>query len=136
MCTRKIHYAAAIAGVMVLGLSEGVGACDWSCREAGRKAGREAGREAELGLRRTGPTYGYRAFVAAPRRALPSRPDLRAVPPTPGGNTTLDPPGFMSAQGILETPVTTRGPTLLNPGGYAYGYNSPGAVAPRARRSR
>jgi hypothetical protein len=42
----------------------------------------------------------------------------------------------MSAQGILETPVTSRGPTLLNPGGFAYGYHPSGAVAPRCRRLR
>src|SRR5262245_7030048 len=125
MCTHKIHYVAAVAGIMVLGLSDGVAACDWSCRQA------------ELGLRRPAPSYGYRAYLAPPRPApLPSRRALQAVPPPPGGNTTMDPPGFMSAQGILETPVTSRGPTLLGPGGYAYGYYSSGAMAPRARRSR
>jgi hypothetical protein len=122
MRTRTIHYAA-LAGVMVFGLSEGVAACGWSCRDGAP------------GLRRTGPSYGYRAYLAPARPApLPSRQALRAVAPPPGGNTTMDPPGFMSAQGILETPVTTRGPTLLNPGGFAYGYNAPGA--PRARRTR
>ena len=121
MRTRTIHYAA-LAGVMVFGLSESAAACGWSCRDAAP------------GWRRTGPSYGYRAYLAPPRRALPSRQALRAVPPVPGGNTTMDPPGFMSEQGILETPVTTRGPTLLNPGGFAYGYNPPGA--PRGRRTR
>jgi len=121
MRTRTINYAV-LAGLMSLGLTESVSACDWSCRDAA------------LGLRRTGPSYGYRAYFG-PRRPLASRRDLQAVPPTPGGNTTLDPPVYMSAQGILESPVSTRGPTLLNPGGFAYGYTS-GTVAPRARRSR
>jgi hypothetical protein len=119
MRTRTINYAV-LAGIMSLALSQSVAACDWSCRDAA--------------WRRAGPSYGYRAYVAPRRPApLPSRRDLLAVPPTPGGNTTLDPPVYMSAQGILESPVATRGPTLLNPGGFAYGYSS---GAPRARRAR
>jgi len=119
MYTRTIRYAA-LVGVMVLGLPESTFACGWSCRDAAP------------GLRRPAPSYGYRAYLAPRPKPLPSRGALRAVPPPPGGNTTLDPPGYMSAQGILETPVTTPGPTLFNPG-FAYGYNPPGA---RGRRSR
>ena len=124
MHTRTIRYAA-LVGVMVLILPERTLACGWSCRDAAP------------GLRRPAPSYGYRAYLAQHGRH-PFQADESCEPyhRRPRGNTNLDPPGFMSAQGLLETPVTSRGPTLLNPGGFAYGYNPPGAVAPRGRRLR
>jgi hypothetical protein len=84
------------------------------------------------------PTYGYRGYgyrgYLAPRpiAPLPTRRALRNVPPVPGGSTTLDPPGLMSEQGILESPVPGPGPSLF--GGPVYGYSAVGA--PRWRRSR
>jgi len=87
MHTRTIRYAA-LVGVMVLILPERTLACGWSCRDAAP------------GLRRPAPSYGYRAYLAQHGRH-PFQADESCEPyhRRPRGNTTLDPPGFMSAQG-------------------------------------
>jgi hypothetical protein len=112
----------AVAG-LILGLfsSEPAGACDWGCRDA----------------RRPAPVYGYWALRApAPQARLPTRSELRTVVPVPGGNTTLDPPGYMSAQGILESPIPSgRIPPLFGASGPVYGYSAMGNRPRRARRS-
>lgn len=110
----------AVAG-LILGLSssEPAGACDWGCRDA----------------RRPALVYGYWPSPA-PQRRLPTRSELRTVVPVPGGNTTLDPPGFMSAQGILESPIPSRRiPPLFGASGPVYGYSAIGNRTRRARRS-
>ena len=59
MRTRTIHDAA-LAGVLVLGLSESVGACDRSCRDAAQGPAQD----------RAG--YGYRAYLAPTTVGSPS----------------------------------------------------------------
>ena len=83
-------------------------ACGWWCGEdpAGhRRAFRGYG------------YYGYQAFVPARRPVrLPSRAYLANTPPVPGGPTTLDPPGLMTTQGILESPVPSPGRNIVRRG--------------------
>jgi hypothetical protein len=102
-------------------------ACGWWCGEdpaGNRKAFRGYG------------YYGYQALVPARRPArLPSRAYLANTPPVPGGPTTLDPPGLMTTQGILESPVPSPGSTVFGGGG-PYGYSNLGWAASRPRRAR
>jgi hypothetical protein len=123
----RAHHVCLQLFVLALALSPWEGpppaACDRWCSERA------------LAKRFAAPTYGYRAYLAPrPIAPLPTRRELRNVLPTPGGNTTLDPPGFMSAQGILESPVPTPGATLFGSGSPVYGYSTVGA--PRWRRLR
>jgi hypothetical protein len=117
------------AGVLLLLLGgTPAAACGWWCGEdpaGNRRAFRGYG------------YYGYQAFVPARRPVrLPSRAYLANTPPVPGGSTTMDPPGLMTTQGILESPVPGPGPTLLGGGGPVYGYSNPGWAASRPRRAR
>ena len=117
------------AGLLLLLLSgTPAAACGWWCGEdpAGhRRAFRGYG------------YYGYQAFVPARRPVrLPSRAYLANTPPVPGGPTTLDPPGLMTTQGILESPVPSPGRTLFGGGGPVYGYSNLGWAASRPRRAR
>jgi hypothetical protein len=100
-------------------------ACGWWCGED------------RAGNRRAFRGYGYQAFVPArPPARLPSRAYLANTPRVPGGSTTMDPPGLMTTQGILESPVPSPGPTLLGGGGPVYGYSDFGSAASRPRRAR
>ena len=95
-------------------------ACGWWCRSEAPSYGRAS------------RSYGYQAYLA--RRPTPrplSRAQVLSTPPVPGGRTTLDPPGIMTMQGILESPIPTTGPTLFGSGGPQYAYS-----APRSRRWR
>jgi hypothetical protein len=98
--------------------------------------GRSCGSEAPS-YGRAFRSYGYQAYL--PRRPAPrplSRAQVLNTPPVPGGSTTLDPPGLMTTQGILESPVPGPGPSLIGPGGSQYGYSGRALPAPRSRRWR
>jgi hypothetical protein len=100
-------------------------ACGWWCGSEASHAGRAS------------RFYAYQAY-------LPKRPALRplsraqvlATPRVPGGPTTLDPPGLMTMQGILESPVPSTGPTLFGSGAPQYAYSGMASHSPRARRAR
>ena len=112
-------------GLLVILLSSvPAGACGWRC-------------DGSPGSRRfTGP-YGYQAYIPArPRVRFPSRAVLANTPRVPGGSTTLDPPGLMTTQGILESPIPGPGPTLLGSGGPVYGYNPFGPAKVKRHRPR
>jgi hypothetical protein len=89
-------------GLLVILLSSApAGACRWRCDD-------------RLGNTRGKGIYGYQAYIPTrPRVRMPSRAALANTPPVPGGSTTLDPPGLMTTQGILESPIPGPGPTLL-----------------------
>jgi hypothetical protein len=110
-------------GLLVILLSSGpAGACGWRCDD-------------RFGNWRAKGPYGYQAYSPArPRVRSPSRAVLANTPPVPGGSTTLDPPGLMTTQGILESPIPGPGPTLLGSGGPVYGYYPVGSA--RAKRHR
>jgi hypothetical protein len=111
-------------GLLVLLSSEPAGACGWRCDEI-------------PGNRRAQGSYGYQAYIPArPRVRIPSRAVLANTPPVPGGSTTLDPPGLMTTQGILESPIPGPGPTLLGSGGPVYGYNPVGSAKVKRYRPR
>ena len=114
------------AGLLLLLLgATPAAACGWWCGED------------PAGNRRAFRGYGYQAFVPARRPVrFPSRAYLANTPPVPGGPTTLDPPGLMTTQGILESPVPSPGPTLFGGGGPVYGYSNLGWAASRPRRAR
>ena len=124
MCTEGWRGAIVLAVTLLLmGASVlPAEACGWWC-----------GSERSYG--RAARSYGYQAY-------LPRRPALRPLsraqvlntPPVPGGRTTLDPPGLMTTQGILESPIPGPGPSLFGPSSPQYAYV--GAAAPRARRWR
>jgi hypothetical protein len=100
-------------------------ACGWWC-------GSEASH-----ARGVSRLYAYQAYL--PKRPVQrplSRAQVLATPPVPGGRTTLDPPGLMTMQGILESPVPSTGPTLLGSGAPQYAYSGMGSHGPRARRAR
>ena len=90
----------------------------------------------EAGYRRPARVYGYRApLPQRPAQRPLSRAQVANTPPPPGGSTTLDPPGLMTTQGILDSPVPASGPTLFGPGSAVYGYSGY-ASPPRSRRWR
>ena len=112
-------------GLLVMLLSSvPAGACGWRCDD-------------RLGNGRGKGIYGYQAYIPArPRVRIPSRAVLANTPPVPGGRTTLDPPGLMTTQGILESPIPRTGPTLLGSGGPVYGYNPVGSAKVKRYRPR
>ena len=112
-------------GLLVILLSSAPAwACGWRCDEI-------------PGNRRAKASYGYQAYIPArPRVRIPSRAGLANTPPVPGGSTTLDPPGLMTTQGILESPIPGPGPTLLGSGGPVYGYNPVGSAKVKRYRPR
>ena len=79
-------------------------------------------------------SYGYRATLPPRPRPL-TRAQIAATPPPPGGSTTLDPPGLMTTQGILESPVPSTRPALFGSSSPVYGYSAYRS-APRLRRRR
>jgi hypothetical protein len=82
-------------------------------------------------------SYGYQAYLPRRPALRPlSRAQVLSTPPVPGGRTTLDPPGLMTTQGILESPVPGPGPSLLGSGGPQYAYSGMVLPAPRSRRWR
>jgi hypothetical protein len=100
------------------------GACGWRCDD-------------RLGNARGKSIYGYQAYIPPrPRVRMPSRAALANTPPIPGGSTTLDPPGLMTTQGILESPIPGPGPTLLGSGRPVYGYNPVGSAKVKRHRPR
>ena len=83
-------------------------ACGWRCERDAR-------------------VYGYNAYIAPrPPVRAPSRAVLLATPRVPGGSTTLDPPGLVTFQGVLESPVPGPRPGLLGSGSRVYGYTGTG----------
>jgi len=107
---REATVAAGI--LLMLATAAPAEACGWWCdRDA-------------VSHRRPARVYGYSAYIAPrPAARVSSRAILLTTPPPPGGSTTLDPPGFTSMQGILESPIPSSRPALLGSSGPVYGYN-------------
>jgi hypothetical protein len=118
----------AVGGILMLASVEPAAAC-------GRWCGEDA-----YGNRRPAQVYGSYAYRAALPQRPPQRPLSRAqvanTLPPPRGSTTLDPPGMMTTQGILESPVPTSGPTLFGSASPVYADSAFGSAAPRRQRPR
>src|SRR5262245_56520350 len=115
-----------IALLLLMGASTlPVEACGWWCGSKASSYGRAS------------RSYGYQASLARRPAARPlSRAQGLSTPPIPGGRTTLDPPGLMTTQGILESPIPTTGPTLLGSPSPQYAYSGMALPVPRSRRWR
>jgi len=118
------QMALAIALLLLMAVSaRPAEACGWWCRSEAPTYGR------------AWRSSGYQAYLARRPTLRPlSRAQILNTPPVPGGRTTLDPPGIMTAQGILESPIPGTGPTLFGSGSTQYAYS--GMVSSRARRWR
>jgi hypothetical protein len=124
MGSKGLRRQTTLAIALLVMAASPAAACGWWC-----------GSEASHGGRFS-RFYGYQPYV--PKRPAPravSRAQLLATPPVPGGPTTLDPPGLMTMQGILESPVPSPGPTLLGSGA-PRAYSGMASPTPRSRRAR
>src|SRR5262245_13709963 len=117
--------ATVAAGILlILATAAPAEACGWWCdRDA-------------VSHRRAARAYGYSAYIAPrPAARVSSRAILLTTPRPPGGSTTLDPPGYTSMQGILESPVPSSSrPALLGSSGPVYGYTAGPRAHWRLRR--
>jgi hypothetical protein len=127
MGTNGLKGQATLA-IALLGMGAGTlpaAACGWWCKSEASHAGRIS------------RSYAYQAYLPKRPALRPvSRAQILAAPPVPGGPTTLDPPGLMTMQGILESPVPSTGPTLFGSGAPQYAYGGMTSRGLRVRRAR